>query len=148
MAIRNIFKLGEPVLRKKSRAVESFDMRLSTLIDDMWETLEKAEGVGLAAPQVGILKRVVVIDCGDNPMELINPTIIASSGSQIGPEGCLSIDKPHMDVERAMFVTFEAYDRNGNKYTKSVKGLEARCVQHELDHLEGILYIDRAKAEK
>lgn len=145
MAIRRIFMEGEDVLRKKSRQVDTYDNRLHVLIDDMWDTLSRADGVGLASPQVGILKRVVVIDCGNNRMELVNPTIIESSGSQTGPEGCLSVEGRNAPVKRAMNVTFSAFDRYGNPYTKSVTGLEARCVQHELDHLEGILFIDRVK---
>ncbi len=146
MAIRNVFKEGEEVLRKVSRPVVDFDNKLHALIDDMWATMISADGVGLAAPQVGILRRVVVIDCGDNPMELVNPTIISSSGKQVGMEGCLSVDSSKScDIERAMVVTFKAQDRHGKWYQKTVEGLEARAVQHELDHLEGVLFIDRRK---
>ncbi len=146
MAIRNVFKEGEEVLRKKCREVTVFDDKLHTLIDDMWETMVDSDGVGLAAPQVGILRRVVVIDCGDNKMELINPTIIKMDGKQIGPEGCLSVDSSKScSIERAMNVTFKAQDRYGKWYEKSVTELEARAVQHELDHLDGILFIDRRK---
>ncbi len=146
MAIRNVFKEGEEVLRKKSREVVSFDQKLHTLIDDMWDTMIATNGVGLAAPQVGILRRVVVIDCGDNRMELVNPVIISMNGKQNGPEGCLSVDSSKTcDIERAMTVTFKAQDRYGKPYKKTVTELEARAVQHELDHLEGILFIDRRK---
>ncbi len=146
MAIRNVFKEGEEVLRKKSREVTVFDAKLHTLIDDMWDTMKKNDGVGLAAPQVGILKRVVVIDCGDNAMELVNPIITRASGKQMGPEGCLSVDSSKScSIERALNVTFKAQDRNGKWYEKSVTELEARAVQHELDHLEGILFVDRRR---
>ncbi len=146
MAIRNVFKEGEDVLRKKCREVTTFDDKLATLIDDMWDTMVAKDGVGLAAPQVGILRRVVVIDCGDNKMELVNPVIVKMEGKQMGPEGCLSVDSSKScPIERAMKVTFRAQDRLGNPYEKTVTELEARAVQHECDHLDGILFIDRRR---
>lgn len=140
MAIRQIVKEGDSVLTKKCREVVKFDDRLAELLEDMKETLALAEGVGLAAPQVGILRRVVIVDVGDGPIELINPVIIEQSGEQEGLEGCLSCPGEWGITKRPMNVTVKAQDRNGKEFTVSGEGLLARAFCHELDHLEGILY--------
>ena len=143
MALRQIVKEGDSVLTKKCRPVVKFDDRLADLIDDMIETLHKAEGVGLAAPQVGILKRIVVIDvCDDNPLCLINPEIIESDGEQTGEEGCLSLPGKFGTVTRPMHVICKAYDENMEEITVEGEGLLARAICHELDHLDGKLYKD------
>ena len=144
MAIRKIVTLGEDeVLRKRSRRVDKFDKRLRTLLDDMADTMYKADGVGLAAPQVAILKRVVVIDVGDGLIELINPEIIASEGSDIGPEGCLSVPGRRCTVDRPEKVTVVAQNRDGKEIQITGEGLLARALCHEIDHLDGILYVDK-----
>lgn len=143
MALRNIVKVGDPVLNKKSRVVEKFDDKLSVLIDDMFETLYKENGVGLAAVQVGILKRVVVIDIGDGPMELVNPEITFSDGEQREQEGCLSLPGKWGTTVRPMKVTVKAQDRNGKWQVFTGEGLKARAFCHELDHLDGILFTSR-----
>lgn len=140
MAIRQIVKEGDDILTKKCRTVEKFDARLAMLIDDMIETLHTAQGVGLAAPQVGILRRVVVIDVGEGPIELVNPVIIESSGEQEGLEGCLSLPGQWGITKRPMHVTVKAQDRNGKEFTVSGEELLAKAFCHELDHLDGILY--------
>lgn len=144
MAIRNIVKLGDDTLRKISRTQLTFDEKLHMILDDMAETMYKAEGVGLAAPQVGILRRFCIVDVGDGLIELINPVIVEKSGSQTGNEGCLSIPDRYEDVTRPMQVTVRAQDRNGNNFTVTAEGFKARAFCHEIDHLDGILYIDRA----
>lgn len=144
MAIRNIVTIGDDILKKRCRMVENFDKRLHTLLDDMKDTLVKAEGIGLAAPQVGILKRVVIVDVGDGLIELINPVIVDQSGEQTEVEGCLSCPGQAGITVRPMSVTVKAFDRNGNEFTVSGEGLKARAFCHELDHLEGILFIDKA----
>lgn len=147
MALREIVKFGEDVLRKKCRAVTSFDDRLGDLLDDLSETLACEEGVGLAAPQVGLLRRVVVIDLrdGKGTLELVNPEILSQDGSQIGDEGCLSAPGEWAKVERPMRVTVKAFDRHGEEFTVSGEGLLARALCHEIDHLDGVLFIDRAE---
>ncbi len=140
MAIRQIVKEGDDVLTKKCREVVKFDDRLFTLLDDMKETLDLAQGVGLAAPQVGILRRVVIIDIGEGPIELINPVIIEQSGEQEGLEGCLSCPGEWGITKRPMNVTVKAQDRNGKEFTMSGEGLLAKAFCHELDHLDGIIY--------
>lgn len=140
MAIRQIVKEGDDVLTKKCREVVKFDDRLFTLLDDMKETLELAQGVGLAAPQVGILRRVVIIDVGEGPIELINPVIIDKSGVQEGLEGCLSCPGEWGITKRPMNVTVKAQDRHGKEFTMSGEGLLAKAFCHELDHLDGIIY--------
>lgn len=144
MAIRKIREDGDPVLRKKCKEVKNIDDRILELLDDMKETMYKADGVGLAAPQVGILKRIVVIDIGEGPIELINPVIVSESGKQIKKESCLSIINVSGEVERPKRVVAEALDRNGSKISIQGKGLMAIALCHELDHLEGILFIDKA----
>lgn len=141
MALRNIVTVGDSVLTKVSRPVIKFDRRLHQLLDDMTETLEDAGGVGLAAPQVGILRRVVVVDTGeDGILELVNPEIIAQSGEQTGLEGCLSVPGEYGIVTRPNEVTVRAQDRDGNWFEAEGEGLIARCFCHELAHLEGQLY--------
>ena len=141
MALRNIVTVGDRVLTKVSRPVTKFDRRLHQLLDDMTETLEDAGGVGLAAPQVGILRRVVVVDTGeDGILELVNPEIIAQSGEQTGLEGCLSVPGEYGIVTRPNEVTVRAQDRDGNWFEAEGEGLIARCFCHELAHLEGQLY--------
>ena len=142
MGLRNIVKVGDDILRKKSRKVEKFDARLFKLLDDMKETMYKNEGVGLAAVQVGVLRRVVVIDCGDGFMELINPEIIKAEGEQQDVEGCLSVPGRNGITKRPMKVTVKAQDRQGNWCVYQGEGLKARCFCHELDHLEGVLFTD------
>lgn len=148
MATRNIVKIGDPILREKCREVTTFDDRLGQLIDDMTETMFKAEGVGLAAPQVGILRRYCIVDVGDGIIELVNPVIEKQSGSQIGEEGCLSIPDRYETVERPMKVTVHAQDRNGKGFKITAEGFKARALCHEIDHLDGILYIDKIKKEQ
>ena len=143
MAIRNIRVNKDTCLYKKCRAVEKFDERLSQLIDDMFETMYDADGVGLAAPQVGILRRVVVIDTGENPVELINPEIVRAEGVQQGYEGCLSFPGESGYVERSANVAARAFDRHGVMHQYQADGLFARAIQHELDHLDGVLYVDK-----
>lgn len=145
MAIRNIVKIGDDVLRKTCRTQMTFDEKLATILDDMAETMYKAEGVGLAAPQIGILRRYCVVDVGDGLIELINPVITEMSGSQTGNEGCLSVPDRFEDVTRPMKVTVRAQDRNGNNFTITAEGFKARAFCHEIDHLDGVLYIDRVK---
>lgn len=142
MAIRNIVKLGEECLRKVCKPQEKFDLRLWVLLKDMADTMYKAEGVGLAAPQVGILRRVVVIDVGDGLVELINPVIVEQSGSQCGREGCLSLPGRQGIVTRPNYVKVQAQDRRGKPIELEAEGFFARAVCHELDHLEGRVYID------
>lgn len=145
MAIRNIVKEGDDVLNKKCHYVTKFDDRLAMLIDDMKETLAQANGVGLAAPQVGVLRRVVVISIPeeDVELELVNPEIIQQSGNQEEVEGCLSCPNQWGVTKRPMFVTVKAFDRNGKEFTVKGEGLVARCFCHELDHLDGVLFKER-----
>lgn len=142
MAIRNIVKLGDEVLRKKSRPVTEFNDKLSVLIDDMAETLLKEDGVGLAAPQVGVLKRVVVLIADEKPVALVNPVIIKESGTQENIEGCLSIPGKYGITKRPHKVTVKAQDRNGKEFKLTGTDMLARCICHETDHLNGILFID------
>lgn len=147
MALRKIVTDGDPVLLKVCKPVEKFDSRLGELLDDMKETMYKAEGVGLAAPQVGIIRRAVVIDVGEEYIELINPEIIsASEQTQYGPEGCLSYPELYGYVTRPKTVKFKAQDRYGEWYEKEVSDLFARCVCHELNHLDGITLPDNIEA--
>ena len=145
MALRNIVKLGDDVLRKICRTQMSFDEKLAQTLDDMAETMYKAEGVGLAAPQIGLLRRYCVVDVGDGLLELVNPVIIEKNGSQISNEGCLSIPNRFEEIERPMTVTVKAQDRNGNNFTVTADGFKARALCHEIDHLNGILYIDHVR---
>ena len=146
MAIRNIVTIDDPVLRKKSRPVVNFDEKLWTLLDDMKETLKKADGAGLAAVQVGILRRAVIVDVGDGkPLELINPEIVETSGEQEGQEGCLSLPGEWGVVRRPEFVRVRAQNRKCQWCMFKGEGLKARCFCHEIDHLDGIVFTDRAK---
>lgn len=140
MALRNIVKLGDPILNKSSRVVDKFDDRLSTLIDDMFETMYNANGVGLAAVQVGMLKRVVVIDVGDGPIELVNPEITFKEGEQRESEGCLSLPGKYGVTSRPAKVQVKAQDRNGKWQVFTGTKLKARCFCHEIDHLDGVLF--------
>ncbi len=145
MALREIRKIGEDVLRKKSKTVDVFDNKLKILIEDMLDTMYEAEGVGLAAPQIGILKKIVVIDIGDETgvHVLINPEITSKSGSQTGDEGCLSVPGVFEEVERPNVVTVKAQNENGENITLTGEGFLARAICHELDHLEGTLFVDK-----
>lgn len=143
MAIRNIVKLGDDVLTKKCRIVDKFDERLSELIDDMFDTLYAANGAGLAAPQVGILKRIAVIDIGDGPYELVNPEIIFTDGSQTGSEGCLSNPGKYGIVTRPNIVKVKAQDRHGEWHEYEGEGLLARAFCHETDHLDGHMFMEK-----
>ena len=148
MAKRKIVALGEDdVLRKHARRVDKFDKRLRTLLDDMADTMYKADGVGLAAPQVGILKRVVVIDVGDGLIELVNPEIISAEGKAEGPEGCLSVPGRRGMVERPERVTVAAQNRDGKPIQIEATELLAVCLCHEIDHLDGVLYVDKMTEE-
>lgn len=145
MALRNIVTVGDPVLTKKCRPVVKFDDRLAQLIDDMKETMRNANGVGLAAPQVGVLRRLVVIEVEeDHPVFLINPEIVYESGEQEGPEGCLSIPGRSGIVRRPMKVTVRATGYDGKPLEITGEGLLARAFCHEIDHLDGKLYTDIA----
>lgn len=149
MAIRNIRTEEDPILRKKSRVVENFDDRLFLLLDDMAETMYAADGVGLAAVQVGVLRRVVVIDIGEGLMELINPEIIEVDGIQCDVEGCLSLPGKQAYTMRPMTVKVKAQNRDGNWCVYKGSGLKAKAFCHEIDHLDGILYVDKiAKQEE
>ena len=140
MGIRKILTDKDPALHKVCKPVEKFDWRLHKLLDDMADTLEEANGVGLAAPQVGILRRVVIVDTGDEILELVNPTILETSGEQEGPEGCLSVPGKYGLVKRPYYAKVRAQDRFGDWYEVEGEELIARCFCHELDHLDGILY--------
>ena len=143
MALRQIVKIGEPVLRKKSKVVKEINDRLIDLLDDMADTMYEADGVGLAAPQVGILKRVVVVDIGDGLIELINPEIIEAEGEYLDNEGCLSVPGESGDVLRPYRVKVRALNRFGETIEIEGEELLARAFCHEIDHLEGILYVDK-----
>ena len=144
MAKRTIRTDGDDVLRKVCKPVQSMTARTEALIDDMFETMYDSNGVGLAAPQVGVLKRIVVIDVMDgNPLVLINPEIVETEGEQTGPEGCLSLPGLEGEVTRPERVVCKALDRNMDEITVEGEGLLARCICHELDHLDGILYKDK-----
>lgn len=142
MALRTIIKTGDDRLRKKARPVTDFNERFRTLLDDMFETMQKNEGVGLAAPQVGILRRAVVIDVGEGLVELVNPVITERSGDQYGSEGCLSVPGEYGMVHRPQKVSVQAQDRNGKTVKLDAEGYLAVAVCHELDHLEGVLFTD------
>ena len=143
MAIRNVVQDGDEILRKKSKPVKEFDEKLWELLDDMRETMNKNDGVGLAAVQVGVLRRVVVLDINNMKLELINPEIIDSFGEQIDQEGCLSCKGQWGYVKRPQEVTVKAQDRYGNEYVITGVDLLAKALCHEIDHLEGILFVDK-----
>ena len=142
MGIRRILTDKEPALHKTCKPVVNFDARLHKLLDDMHETLEDSGGVGLAAPQVGILRRVVLVDNGEEVLELINPTLLETDGEQEGPEGCLSVPGKYGLVKRPYYAKVRAQDRNGNWFETDGEELTARCFCHELDHLDGIIYTE------
>ena len=143
MGLRKILTDKDPALHKVCRPVEKFDGRLHRLLDDMAETLEQANGVGLAAPQVGILRRVVLVDTGEEILELINPTLLETSGEQVGAEGCLSVPGKYGLVTRPSYAKVRAQDREGNWFEAEGEELIARCFCHELDHLDGILFTQK-----
>jgi peptide deformylase len=143
MAIRLIRKKGDEILGKQCKEVKEFDKKLATLLDDMYETMIKNDGAGLAGPQVGILKRVVVIDTGEGRIDLVNPVITKTSGSQIGPEGCLSVPGVWGEVERPSEVTVRAKDKTGKEFELTGKDMLARAICHEVDHLDGKLFLDK-----
>lgn len=144
MAVRFVVQTGEPVLRQKCQAVRSFNKELSALLDDMKETVRAERGAGLAAPQIGVSLRAVVIDVDEGYFELVNPVIISAKGEQTGEEGCLSVKGKQGVVTRPMKVKAEYRDRYGKKHKLTAEGWFARAVCHELDHLDGILYTDVA----
>ena len=142
MGLRKILTAKEPALHKVCKPVTNFDKKLHKLLDDMRETLIDANGVGLAAPQVGILRRVVLVDVGDEIIELINPTLLETDGEQYGAEGCLSVPGKYGLVKRPYYAKVRAQDRDGNWYEAEGEELIARCFCHELDHLDGIVYTE------
>ena len=143
MAIRNIRTLGDDILRAKAKEITEMTPRIEELIDDMFDTMYEANGVGLAAPQVGIRKRLVVIDCGDDPIVLINPVVLETSGSQTGLEGCLSVG----EVTRPNYAKVKALNENMEEIIVEGEELLARCLLHEIDHLDGIMYVDKVEGE-
>lgn len=147
MAIRKIRTMGDRILTKKCRPVEEMTPKIKSLINDMLDTMYDAYGVGLAAPQVGILKRIVVIDVDEHPWVLINPEIVETSGEQTGDEGCLSLPGKSGTVTRPNVVTVKAFDENMEPFTLTGEGLLARAICHECDHLEGIMYVEHVEGE-
>ena len=150
MATRKIVKIGDETLRKVCRKQEKFDLRLAMLLKDMADTMYKAQGVGLAAPQVGILRRVVVVDITEDHSglrEMVNPVILETSGSQTGREGCLSVPERQGVVTRPEKVKVRFQDRHGKAWELETEGFEARAICHEVDHLDGVLYIDKMDRE-
>ena len=142
MGLRKILTDAEPALHKVCRPVEQFDRRLHKLLDDMQQTLAEANGVGLAAPQVGILRRVVIVDTGEEILELVNPELLETDGEQVGAEGCLSVPGKYGLVKRPYYAKVRAQDRDGNWFEAEGEELIARCFCHELDHLDGIVYTE------
>lgn len=147
MAVYEIVKIGEEVLKEKARPVPEVTPNIIKLLENMADTMYHAEGVGLAAPQIGISKRVIVVDVGDELIEIINPEIVNSTGQEIDSEGCLSIPGVNGDVKRAAYVEVKGLDRDGNEILVEGTGLLARALQHEIDHLEGILFVDKLEKE-
>ncbi|WP_346354549.1 peptide deformylase [Azotosporobacter soli] len=145
MAMLEIRKAGDPVLKKQALPVERIDKRIKKLLDDMAETMYEADGVGLAAPQVGMSLQIIVVDAGDGLLEVINPSILKSEGSETGLEGCLSVPGVFGDVERCTKVVVEGLNRSGRKVRINAEGFLARVLQHEIDHLQGILFIEKAQ---
>lgn len=146
MSVLDIRRAGDPVLKEKAKAVPKITKPIRTLLDNMAQTMQEADGVGLAAPQVGISLRVVIIDVGDGLIELINPEILESEGCETSVEGCLSVPGMYGDVERFTSVTVQGLDRHGKPLVVQGSGLLARALQHEIDHLEGVLFIERAQS--
>lgn len=143
MAAKQIFPFGDPILRKVAKPVEAITPKITKLLDDMVETIYESDGrAGLAAPQVGILRRVIVMDCGDGLIELINPEILEMSGEQIGTEACLSLPGYYGEVKRANYVRIKSLNRDGEEFILEGEGFLARCIQHEIDHLNGVLFVD------
>jgi len=142
MGLRRILTDKEPALHKTCKPVVNFDARLHKLLDDMRETLVDSGGVGLAAPQIGILRRVVLVDNGEEILELVNPSLLETDGEQVGAEGCLSVPGKYGLVKRPYYAKVRAQDRNGNWYETEGEELTARCFCHELDHLDGIIYTE------
>jgi peptide deformylase len=145
MALRQIVQIGDSVLRKKCKPVEKIDDKIIQLLDDMADTMYEADGVGLAAPQVGILKRIAIVDIGDGLIELINPEIIEVKGTQTDDEGCLSVVNEFGPVTRPYYVKVRAYNRKGQLFEIEGEELLARAFCHEIDHLDGILYVDKVE---
>ena len=142
MGLRKILTDKDPALHKVCKPVTAFDAKLHKLLDDMRETLIDSQGVGLAAPQIGILRRVVLVDTGEEIIELINPEMLETDGEQVGPEGCLSVPGKYGLVKRPYWAKVRAQDRNGDWYEAEGEELIARCFCHELDHLDGIVYTE------
>ena len=142
MGLRKILTVEEPALHKTCRPVETFDKKLHALLKDMEDTLIESGGVGLAAPQVGILRRVVLVDTGEEILELINPVLVETDGEQVGPEGCLSVPGKYGLVKRPYYAKVRAQDRNGDWFEAEGEELIARCFCHELDHLDGVIYTE------
>ena len=145
MTVYNIVEMGDDVLREKARVVPKITPNIIKLLNNMAKTMYSAKGVGLAAPQVGISKRVIVVDAGEGLVELINPEIISAEGEQVDSEGCLSMPGIIGEVARAFAVKVKSLDRHGQENIINASGLFARALQHEIDHLDGILFVDRAK---
>ncbi len=143
MALRAIRTYKEDILRKKSKKVEEVNNRVKILIEDLFDTMYDADGVGLAAPQIGILKRVIVVDVGDGPIALVNPEIVFSEGSSIDEEGCLSVPRQAGTVDRPQKITVHGLDQNGEAIEVVAEDLFARALCHEIDHLDGVLFIDK-----
>ena len=146
MPILDIRRAGDPVLKQQAKPVEKITRKTKDLIEAMAETMYAADGIGLAAPQVGISQQIIVLDVGDGLLALFNPVIVESAGCECAAEGCLSIPGVYGEVERFEQVTVEAMDRNGKPTRIAAEGLLARALQHEIDHLEGILFIERSKS--
>ncbi|MBU5429596.1 peptide deformylase [Kineothrix sp. MSJ-39] len=147
MALRKIREIGDPILNKTCKEVKEVTDRTRDLIDDMFDTMYEAQGVGLAAPQVGILKRIVVIDCGDDPLLLINPEVLETSGEQTGQEGCLSVPGKAGIVTRPNYAKVKAYNEDMEEFIVEGEELLARALLHEIDHLDGHLYVEKVEGE-
>ena len=147
MALRKIREIGDPILNKTCKEVKEVTDRTKDLIDDMFETMYEAQGVGLAAPQVGILKRIVVIDCGDDPLLLINPEVLETSGEQTGQEGCLSVPGKAGIVTRPNYTKVKAYNEDMEEFIVEGEELLARALLHEIDHLDGHLYVEKVEGD-
>lgn len=148
MSVKDIVPFGDPILRKTAKPVDGITDRVIKLLNDMADTLYASDGrAGLAAPQVGILRRVIVMDCGDGLIELINPVILEAGGEQTGPEGCLSYPGYFGNVKRAAHVHITSLNRQGETFELKAEGFLARCIQHEIDHLNGVLFIDHVEEQ-
>ncbi len=147
MSKKKILTIGEPLLRAVSHPVKKFDLRLSMILRDMADTMYQANGIGLAAPQVGLMRRIIVVDVGEGLVEMINPEIIAHEGEIAMDEGCLSVPGRRGCVTRPEKVTVRAQDKKGKHFEVEADGLYARCLQHEIDHLDGVLYVDKMDYE-